>query len=118
ESLLQQAGVAYAYAFGADGQRVHPGNAYQAIGGITPTGVAVDLSSVTHTVECAIAGVTGAIIIDHHRPGDPGYGRPPAEYWQASSLGQVFHALARITGWYMNPEPGDEHFRGDPVALL
>jgi hypothetical protein len=27
--------------------------------------------------------------LDHHRPGDRGYGRPPAEYLTASSIGQV-----------------------------
>lgn len=34
--------------------------------------------------------------IDHHAPGDPGYGRPPAEYLPASSLGQVVAELARL----------------------
>lgn len=31
--------------------------------------------------------------IDHHNPGDPGYGKPVAEYWLASSLGQVIDLL-------------------------
>ena len=35
-----------------------------------------------------------AITIDHHRPGDPGYGRPPVEFLSASSIGQVIDALA------------------------
>lgn len=35
------------------------------------------------------------ITIDHHRPGDPGYGRPPAEFLPASSIGQVISWLAR-----------------------
>lgn len=29
------------------------------------------------------------IIVDHHLPGDPGYGVPAHEYWRASSLGQI-----------------------------
>lgn len=33
------------------------------------------------------------MIIDHHRPGDPGYELPPAKYWEASSLGQVYKLL-------------------------
>src|SRR5690606_7352832 len=33
--------------------------------------------------------------IDHHRPGDPGYGRPPAEFLAASSIGQVIAELAK-----------------------
>jgi hypothetical protein len=40
-------------------------------------------------VDCAAVVVT----VDHHRPGDPGYGRPPREYLEASSLGQVLHLL-------------------------
>lgn len=32
-------------------------------------------------------------LADHHRPGDPGFGRPPVEFWPASSLGQVVRAL-------------------------
>lgn len=34
--------------------------------------------------------------IDHHTPGDPGYGRPPAEFLPASSIGQVIDELARL----------------------
>lgn len=34
------------------------------------------------------------VVLDHHRPGDPGYGRSPAEYWSASSLGQLCKELA------------------------
>ena len=32
--------------------------------------------------------------VDHHRPGDPGYGRPPSEFMPASSVGQVIELLA------------------------
>jgi hypothetical protein len=35
---------------------------------------------------CEILDVTR---IDHHRPGDPGFGRPPEEFLAASSIGQV-----------------------------
>ena len=45
-------------------------------------------------------GVKVVARCDHHRPGDPGYGRPPEEYWEASSLGQ----LCAILG----VEPDDE----------
>ncbi len=31
--------------------------------------------------------------VDHHAPGDPGFGRPPSEYLEASSLGQVLALL-------------------------
>lgn len=36
----------------------------------------------------------GVDIVDHHYEGDPGYGRPPAEYWSASSVGQVYSILS------------------------
>lgn len=35
----------------------------------------------------------GIIIIDHHNPGDPGYGKPSSEYLQASSIGQLCKML-------------------------
>ena len=34
-------------------------------------------------------GQNKVIIVDHHLPGDPGYGVPALEYWQASSIGQI-----------------------------
>lgn len=55
-------------------------------------------------VECApLPGFGGSsvTVVDHHRPGDPGYGRLPAEYLEASSLGQVLRLLG--------VEPTDEH---------
>ena len=42
------------------------------------------------------AGRHGVVVIDHHAPGDPGYGRPPAEFLAASSIGQVISHLARL----------------------
>lgn len=38
--------------------------------------------------------------IDHHREGDPGFGRAPMEFLRASSLGQVIAKLAGIAGAY------------------
>ena len=32
--------------------------------------------------------------VDHHRPGDPGYGLPPERFLEGSSIGQVFRLLA------------------------
>ena len=45
------------------------------------------------------------LVCDHHRPGDPGYGQPPAKFLEASSLGQflsiVHGPLARQgDAWY------------------
>ncbi len=78
-----------------DGKRVHPGNAYSAERPL--------LEELTYNgpyrlvlVECQPEGIpegTEIIRIDHHRPGDPGYGLPPAQFWQASSLGQLVNFL-------------------------
>ena len=40
-------------------------------------------------VECDFPGIEPKGRCDHHRPGDPGFGLPPEQFWQASSLGQV-----------------------------
>ena len=53
-------------------------------------------------------------VVDHHAPGDPGYGRPPAEFLPASSLGQVVSIVAASTGYFPagaycgspDPDPG------------
>ena len=42
-----------------------------------------------------LGGAAEVVAVDHHRPGDPGYGRPPAEFLAASSLGQVLALLGR-----------------------
>lgn len=63
--------------------------------------------STVYTVECAFPeGMEPRrhVQIDHHRPGDPGYGRPPAEFLAASSIGQVIAELARLDLW---PRGGD-----------
>jgi hypothetical protein len=45
-------------------------------------------------LECGTkAAPEGRVIArcDHHNPGDAGFGRPPAEYWRASSIGQLYY---------------------------
>src|SRR5690606_13837645 len=74
------------------------------------------------TVECAaprippealgFGGFAGPILactpVDHHRPGDPGFGRPPEEFLAASSLGQVIARLAQADNlpesWEFGPD--------------
>lgn len=87
EKLLTDAGVRWSLAT-VDGRPVHPGNAYRAV---CPAGV-------THAVECCDVLPPGVVRIDHHRPGDPGYGRPPEGFLAASSIGQVVAELARLAG--------------------
>lgn len=103
DNLLREQGEAVAYAT-SGGKRVHPGNAY-----------AADLPADTRghivLVECDIPALNGlkancidapycgcvdcsyvpasVCRVDHHRPGDLGYGASPTYYWQASSIGQV-----------------------------
>ncbi len=100
ESLLNASGEQYCYAVGADGQRVHPGNAYKATDIRWPdgSGNGPAWGAVTHLVECAAfesACVRDDVVCcDHHRPGDRGYGRPAAKFVEASSIGQVLQQLA------------------------
>lgn len=113
ERLLRECGERVEYAMvtrNGERRRVMPSEAYAPDVEIG-SGLR-GLNSTAYMVECApyvLAGPsidwTGvAITIDHHRPGDPGYGRPPAEFMAASSIGQVVAELARLDLW---PPPGD-----------
>ena len=73
-----------------DGVACHPGNAYRC-NGYVEGGVLAD--DVVITVECAVVGLTPYFAADHHNPGDNGYGRPPEEFWSASSIGQMYQHL-------------------------
>lgn len=101
EEMLADYGEQIAYAVGPDGQRVHPGNAYHA----QWPGREADGATV-YAVECGFvadessaANIKSIVTIDHHRPGDPGYGRPPAEFLTASSIGQVIAALGQVSDY-------------------
>lgn len=98
EQLLRDHDEVIAFATGPNGDRVHPGNAYQSewMSGDTSGRVGTVV-----LVECDgkplrdFAKDEGAEIVrvDHHRPSDFGYGKPPAEFMEASSLGQVLTLL-------------------------
>ncbi len=94
ERLLTDAGERVAYAsIGVD--RVHPGNAYRFT---SPLLAACNSECVPILVECAPAPANKGswltpISVDHHRPGDPGYGGHPEDFVHSSSIGQVFHLL-------------------------
>lgn len=47
-------------------------------------------------VECTVLGLPCHDIIDHHQPGDPGFGKEPHDYLDGSSLGQ-FLKLVGLT---------------------
>ena len=115
EALLRECGERVAYALDADDQRVTPREAYAARvshayaadpgrldGGLCSARAL--LADVIYEVECMVADRDTlcsplSITIDHHRPGDPGFGRPPAEFLAASSLGQVIAELARVDAY-------------------
>lgn len=108
ERLLLEAGEPIAYAQ-SGGVRVTTASAYQMDGFERPAAcdeVAASMQTwydTAYHVECGTArdrhlhriGVH-VVRIDHHRPGDPGHGRKPAEFLSASSIGQVIAELARL----------------------
>ncbi|HET8763867.1 MAG TPA: hypothetical protein VFM52_01480 [Rhodanobacter sp.] len=74
------------------GKRVYPGNAYAA------DAPHLDWSAfaAVYAVECGWhAEAANVVHIDHHRPGDPGYGQPPAAYFSAASIGQILALAGR-----------------------
>jgi hypothetical protein len=94
ERLLKTVAAPFVYAT-VDGKRVYPANAYAAE---APAAVNAALADGGYAwlVECVGQTPAGAARIDHHHAGDPGYGRPPAQFWEASSLGQTVAALDRL----------------------
>jgi hypothetical protein len=89
EAVLRAQGERVAYAM-KDGRRVAPFNSYQAD--------AVTVSEVDESlcfVECRPAGdyAVPVTVIDHHNPGDPGFGKEPGAFFEASSIGQVLTLL-------------------------
>jgi hypothetical protein len=104
EHLLRECGETVVHAT-VDGQRVHPGNAYQA--DTLPTemlwsGLPSARPEMTYEVECHQRHPDETCLIthiDHHRPGDPGYGKPPKDFLAASSLGQVIAALGQVADY-------------------
>lgn len=87
---LEACGVFYTFAVTDDGKRVHPGNAAKATG-VTAGGGIPDGAEVV-VVECRVAGID-AVVVDHHSPGDPGFGVPAEDFWKGSSIGQVWEYL-------------------------
>ncbi len=90
-----------------DGRRVHPGNAYKAdkIADLVAGDTLV-------CIECAPSSIpegVKVVVVDHHRPGDPGYDMGASQYWEASSLGQVCHALETGAWGFGIPDPEGPH---------
>ncbi len=97
-------------------QPVSPGTSYQAD---TPIGKAdhyifieccpkfgYDVCRTTYTV------------IDHHRPGDPGFDLPAEKYWEAASIGQLTRYLSGVvSNWTMKKIEARERWDRYTAAL-
>lgn len=88
ERVCVQQGYGFAYAT-VLGSPVHSYDAYDATGvtQLVPRGSEVVL------VECKVRGLRFVDVVDHHQPGDPGYGFEPQNYFEGSSLGQFLRML-------------------------
>jgi hypothetical protein len=90
ETILKERKLDYCFATHA-GIRVTPRNCYQA------DPVKILPGTTTVFVECEpvmFEGAGGLIrYIDHHRKGDQGFEKPPENYWEASSIGQLYATL-------------------------
>ena len=88
ESILSNGGYEYFYAHN-NGELCNPGTAYSA-SPVTPSE-----GSTPVFVECEPTNShdLNYINIDHHRPGDFGYSLTSSQYWEASSLGQLWSLL-------------------------
>jgi hypothetical protein len=96
ESMLKAYSVSFGYA-AIDGSRVRPFQANKATQVIDPKlskPMKIPKTDVVF-VECRVKGITPELIIDHHNPGDPGYGLPPEKAYEASSLGQFLTLLGK-----------------------
>jgi hypothetical protein len=88
EQLLKVFGHTVVHAVGAGGDRVIRRKALECSGPRpVPGQVWVECCHKDYSKEELLS--IGVSIVDHHEVGDPGYAKPPAEYWEASSLGQV-----------------------------
>lgn len=89
EAVLKQHGEAVVYGFNK-GRRVDIHSAYKAsdVSPVLPSNTTEIIF-----VECSVMRLRYTSLIDHHRPGDPGYDMPPAQYLEGSSLGQLLALL-------------------------
>lgn len=96
------------------GMPVNPGNAYQAD---SPPDYVIEslrekLPARLVCIECAPKEIpkeiSEVIMIDHHRPGDPGFDLPPEQYWKASSIGQFYTLLGSFDSFFLKVPDEDK----------
>lgn len=95
EAVLRAQDLPYGYAAIA-AERVQASQAYDADNVIAQeTGRAAVglLDRDLVFVESRVQGLSAARVIDHHHPGDPGFGVPPERYVEGASLGQLLAFL-------------------------
>ena len=77
------------------GEKVNPMTAYRADGYVIDSGeVSEHLEYILF--ECSPNAAVGMKVVaqcDHHNPGNTGFGLPPSQYFEASSLGQLLNFL-------------------------
>lgn len=89
EHILRASGMPFSYA-SVKGNRTSPGDSYRG------DAITVLETQQLVVVECAFKGMPDStVVIDHHRPGDPGFALGPDRFWEASSIGQL-HTLLEI----------------------
>jgi len=81
--VCKEQGIAFGFAT-LDGSTVHAHEAYDAHGVLA----LLPIDAHVVFVECRVLGLRCDDVIDHHNPGDPGFGKTPSEFYQGSSLGQ------------------------------
>lgn len=105
ERVCIEAGLAYAYAT-IGGSVVRSHEAYMADGMTVPV---VAPGSRIVFVECAVMGLRYSDIVDHHSPGDPGFGKTPEQYYEGSSLGQFLTMIGREPTAYQRVIAAADH---------
>jgi hypothetical protein len=130
ERLLLGCGEYVAHALDAAEQRVRPYNAYRGVVHRYINGYgALHTPETWYLVECVVLypeptslgreDIPEIVTIDHHRPGDPGFGVRPAAFMRASSIGQVINELARLDVLPRNWQSASSSIdRCDPVVVL
>lgn len=92
KEILEKKGMSYAVAqkdgFDVNGENAYDADSYGKIKGDVDK-INKDYSVIF--VECDVKDIRPIRVIDHHRPGDYGYGRPPEDFWNASSIGQIWN---------------------------
>ncbi len=91
EIVLQEMKMRYSFAT-REGTRVTPRTCYEA------DPIPLEKGVMVVCVECEPREFLGDglhRLVDHHRELDFGFGKPPADFWEASSLGQIYALLKK-----------------------